>query len=70
MRKIDIDYIHFNNDAMIIGWSTPNIGFGQLTIFTENEHIYVDSECMSKEFCEDVLKAAANFMLKDFEANK
>ena len=70
MRKININYIHFNKDAMIIGWSATNIGFGQLTIFTENEHIYVDSECMSKEFCEDVLKTAAKFILKDFEADK
>ncbi len=71
MRKIEIDYIHIQRDIIIIGWSAENIGFGQLTLVQYEEGKFdIDSECMSKEFCNDVLAAAAKYILKDFTATK
>lgn len=44
--------------AIVIQWSAKGIGFGDLAIVFENGVIYAETECMSKEFCDAVIKKA------------
>lgn len=67
--KISINYVHFNIDAMIIGWSSIH-GFGQLTVYYTGNHSLdldketyeFDTECMSNEFCKQVLNMASRYL--------
>ena len=40
-----------------IFWGCKGIGFGELTV-TKDTHEIVDSECMSDEFCKQVMELA------------
>ena len=65
--EIEINYIHFVDDAMIIGWSAKNIGFGVLSIYKdlEEEKYHVETETMGKEFYKQVLKEANKYLLEN-----
>lgn len=64
--EITINYIHFEESAMIIGWSAKGIGFGQLTIYNngKDDEFIIDTETMSNEFRDQVLEKAMKFMTK------
>lgn len=61
-----INYIHFDKDVMIIGWGAEGIGFGQLTVMNRNNKYIIDSEGMSKNFCNQVLKEAQKYIIKNW----
>lgn len=48
----------YRGKGLIFNWSRKGIGFGQLRIFMKDGQFYVDNECMSPEFCADVIKQA------------
>lgn len=64
--NIRINYVHFGEHAIIIGWSA-NVGFGQLTAYTdENQEKYcVDTEGMSEKFIKEVWEKALIYMLNN-----
>ena len=45
-------------DGLVFEWSRNAIGFGQLTLTCKDGKLIVDNECMSPEFCADVVKQA------------
>ena len=68
--KIDINYIKFRTNYIVIGWSAKNIGFGELTIDIDKsietrDTFIVDTECMSKKFYEEVMEAAKKYIIKN-----
>lgn len=54
--------------AIVISWSAKGIGFGELAIVIDDKDgsIYADTECMNKEFCDEVVKKACETLDKDF----
>lgn len=64
--EIEINYIHFETSAMIIGWSAKGIGFGQLTVYNngKDDQFVIDTECMSNAFRDQVLEKAIKFIVK------
>lgn len=62
--KIKINYIHFNDDYVAIGWSAKGIGFGVLGITQEKEEKFlVETETMGKSFYKQVLEEAGKYLL-------
>lgn len=62
---VSINYIHFCNNVVVIGWSA-NIGFGQLTIYRSNEDndkFYFDTECLSDDFRDEVLSKVGEYLI-------
>lgn len=55
----DVDFQASTNDTgcFVISWS-GNLGFGEFTIgkIGDDKSFYMDSECMSKEFCMALLE--------------
>jgi hypothetical protein len=45
-----------NCDVIIIYWSATGIGFGELVIYQKGAKLYCDSEHMSREFVDAVMK--------------
>lgn len=65
---IKINYIHFKPDAMEIGWSAKNIGFGVLTIREDdNGSYYVETETMGKNFYDQVLTEVKKYLFHKSE---
>lgn len=64
--EIEIDYVYFNENCMLIDWSAKNIGFGVLTIvFNERENLFqIETETMGEEFYKQVLEEAKKYILK------
>jgi len=45
--------------GFVVQWSIEGYGFGEITVWSSPDgSISVDSECMSREFCEAVMMAA------------
>lgn len=68
--QIDINYIKFKTNCIVIGWSAKYIGFGELTIDIDKsvetrDEFVVDTECMSKKFYEDVMEEAKKYIIKN-----
>lgn len=40
----------WSQPGFIIEWGVKKVGFGQLTFYTQEGQLNIDSECMSKEF--------------------
>jgi len=40
--------------GIIFNWGCKKIGFGQITIVTHEDGLYIDDECMSKEFIKEM----------------
>jgi len=55
--------------AIVIRWSATGIGFGEIALVIEDKKIKIDTECMSKEFC-DALIAEAVKKIKAEETNE
>lgn len=70
--NVEINYIHFHNEVVIIGWSA-NIGFGQLTIYRSNEDedkFYFDTECLSDDFRNEVLSKVGEYLITHSTKNE
>lgn len=68
--SIKINYIHMDENFIVIGWSAKDIGFGELTIYRitdikEKESSVFDTECMSDSFRDAVLKEAFIYMISN-----
>ena len=68
--KIDINYIRFRPNYIVIGWSAKNIGFGEITIDIDRtvetrDKFIVDTECMSKRFYEEVMEETKKYIIKN-----
>ena len=68
--SIKINYIHMDENFIVIGWSAKDIGFGELTIYRitdikEKESFVFDTECMSDSFRDAVLKEAFIYMISN-----
>ena len=64
---IKINYVNFLDKRVEIGWSAKNIGFGILTISFDSKksrHFLVETECMGKDFYEQVMEEANKYILK------
>ena len=46
----DIQTLKYPSERFTISWSA-NIGFGEIVFYKEGDKWYVDTECMSKDFC-------------------
>lgn len=70
--NLRIDYINFDKDVMLIGWSA-NIGFGVLTINWQekkdycNYHFAIETECLGEDFYKQVMDKAFEYMLNSFK---
>lgn len=60
---IEIDYVHFVDKAMIIGWS-GDIGFGVLTIYQEDDEFKVETECLGSDFYYKILDKLKEYLQK------
>lgn len=73
MKKYDIriNYVNFLDKRVEIGWSAKNIGFGVLTISIDDirkqQKFYVETECMGKDFYEQVMEEAKKYLLDKSE---
>ena len=57
-------HIHANGKGFTVGWDSPKIGFGDLTIWLgEDGKIHADTECMSKEFVSLLLSKLVDFIV-------
>lgn len=65
-RFLDIDYVHFLQDRVEIGWSA-HIGFGVLTIYKAENGWEVDTECLGDDFYKDILDKFKEYLLKDYK---
>ena len=70
MKKYDIkiNFVDFQDKKIIIGWSAKNIGFGQLTISFDkriNQEFLVETECMGKDFYEQVIEETKKYIFKN-----
>ncbi len=69
MKEYDIriNYVHFNENNIVIGWSAKGIGFGTQTVYRiaseDAESFYIDTECMSESFRDAVFKAAFEYII-------
>jgi hypothetical protein len=50
LEIIDIQTLKYPNEGFTISWSA-NIGFGEIVFYKEDGKWYIDTECMSKDFC-------------------
>lgn len=55
--------------AIVISWGAAGIGFGEVALVIEDKKIKIDTECMSKDFC-DALIAEAIKKLEEQEKNE
>ena len=67
---IDINYIKFKTNYIVIGWSAKHIGFGELTIDIDKsvetrDEFIIDTECMGKKFYEGVMEEAKKYIIKN-----
>jgi hypothetical protein len=56
--------------SVVISWVAKGIGFGETAIYIENRKIKIDTECMSKEFCDAVVSACVCRMKEDEDEEK
>lgn len=63
--EIRINYVNFEDDKAFIGWSAKGVGFGVLSIYWNDvKDMYeIETECMGKEFCKQVLNEAQKYIL-------
>ena len=64
---IRINYVSFLDKRLEIGWSAKNIVFGILTISYDSKksrHFLVETECMGKDFYEQVMEETNKYILK------
>ena len=60
---IEIDYVHFVDKAMIIGWS-GDIGLGVLTSCQEGDEFKVETECLGSDFYYKILDKLKEYLQK------
>ena len=52
---LKLDDVFFYPQGIRLTWSSPSLGFGEVTIVkSENEDLTIDSETMSEEFVKDL----------------
>lgn len=51
--------------SVVISWVAKGIGFGETAIFIEKKKIKIDTECMSKAFCDAVVEECIRQMKKE-----
>ena len=58
---------HPNKRGFTIGWVAPKIGFGEVTVWMqeEDDEIHIDTEHMSDELASMVLSKAIEFMKRE-----
>ena len=44
-----------NDGGMVVSWQTVSAGFGELTVYMKDGQLRAETECMSKQFCKEVL---------------
>lgn len=65
MKKYNIKVweVRFFEKAMVLSWE-GNIGWGELVVMINDDGSFlVDTECMGKEFAQEVINAAGKYIL-------
>jgi len=53
-----------NSQGFVLGWETVSAGFGELTIYIDNDNkLYCDSETMGKEFIKSVFNKFVELLI-------
>ena len=63
---IDPPHKGLNGSAIIIDWLHPKLGFGQFTMWWDDDHrLHMDTESMSDEFVQAVLAKLVGQMVRE-----
>lgn len=68
MKVVDIELDgHRTFAKLLILWHDNEGHFGEIGIRTEKDKVYINSECMSREFVKDVLNKLVDVAIFDWE---